>query len=99
MPRPAAGTNVAESLVVKAAGVATVLTTRFRSAVPGEVPVREVDALAGDDARELRRRYVGPAADDNPAAADIVELCERLPLFIKVAGRAVAAGYYTLAEM
>jgi hypothetical protein len=98
VPRPAAGMNVAEPLVVKAAGVATVLTTRFRSAVPGEVPVREVDALAGDDARELLRRHVGQAADDDPAAADVVELCERLPLFLNVAGRAVAAGYYSLAE-
>jgi hypothetical protein len=90
--------NVAEPLVVKAAGVATVLTTRFRSAVPGEVPVREVDALAGDDARELLRRHVGQAVDEDPAAADVLELCERLPLFINVAGRAVAAGYYSLAE-
>ena len=98
MPRPAAGTNVAESLVVKAAGVATVLTTRFRSAVPGEVPVREVDALAGDDARELLRRHFGSAVDDDPAAAVVLELCGRLPLFVNVAGRAVAAGYYSLAE-
>src|SRR5262249_4668465 len=57
VPRPGAAGNVAEPLLVKAAGVATVLTTRFREVVPDGVPVKELDVLTHDDARALLRSH------------------------------------------
>jgi hypothetical protein len=98
VPRPGAGGNPAEPLLVKAAGVATLLTTRFREAVPAGVRVQALDVLPPEEARALLRSHVGPAADDDPAAEPVLRLCERLPLFVNVAGRAVANGYYSLAE-
>jgi WD40 repeat protein len=97
VPRPEKGVNLAEPLLVKAPRVATLLTTRFSEAVPAGVRVEELDVLPPDDARALLRSHVGSAADADPAAADVVDLCERLPLFLKVAGAAVAKGYYSLA--
>jgi hypothetical protein len=97
VPRPGAGGNVAEPLLVKAPGVATLLTTRFREAVPAG-RVEELDALAPEEARLLLRSHVGPAADDHLAADQVAKLCEHLPLFLNVAGRAVANGYYSLAD-
>jgi hypothetical protein len=97
VPRPGPGGNPAEPLLVKADGVATLLTTRFREAVPGGVRVEELDVLPADEARGLLRSHVGSAADDDPAAEEVLGLCERLPLFLNVAGRAVANGYYSLA--
>jgi hypothetical protein len=98
VPRPGAGGNLAESLLVKAPGVATLLTTRFREAVPSGVRVQPLDVLPPDEARALLRSHIDPAAGDDPAAADVVELCEQLPLFVNVAGAAVARGYYSLAD-
>jgi WD40 repeat protein len=97
VPGPGAGGNLAEPLLVKTVGVATLLTTRFRDAVPAGVRVEELDVLPPDEARALLRSHLDPAAEDDPAEADLVELCERLPLFLNVAGAAVAKGYYSLA--
>jgi hypothetical protein len=96
VPRPGAGGNLAEPLLVKAPGVATLLTTRFREAVPTGVRVQPLDVLPADEALALLRSHVGPASDGDPAAGQVVGLCERLPLFLNVAGRAVANGYYSL---
>jgi WD40 repeat protein len=98
VPRPGLGGNLAEPLLVKAPGVATLLTTRFREAVPSGVRVQPLDVLPPDEARVLLRSHIGPNADDDPAAAEVVELCERLPLFVNVAGAAVARGYFSLAD-
>ena len=89
VPRPGAGGNLAEPLLVKAPGVATLLTTRFREAVPSGVRVQPLDVLPPDEARALLRSHIGPDADDDPAAGQVVDLCECLPLFLNVAGRAV----------
>src|SRR5205814_825032 len=72
-PGPPGG-SLAEPLLVKAAGVATLLTTRFRQAVPGGVRVEELDVLPPAEARALLRSHVGPAADDR-AADEVSELC------------------------
>jgi WD40 repeat protein len=98
VPRPGKDGNLAEPLLVKAPGVATLLTTRFREAVPAGVRVQPLDVLPPDEARALLRSHIGQDAENDPAAADVVELCERLPLFINVVGAAVARGYYTLAD-
>ena len=90
MPRPGTNGNNAESLLVKAPGVATLLTTRFREAVPAGVRVRPLDVLAPDEALALLRSHVGQAVDE-PAAEEVLRLCESLPLFINVAGAAVGA--------
>jgi WD40 repeat protein len=97
VPRPRAGVNAAEPLLVHAAGVVTLLTTRFREAVPSGVRVEELDVLPPAEARELLRSHGIPFADDDSAAEDMLELCGRLPLFVNVAGRVVAQGYYSLA--
>jgi hypothetical protein len=73
------------------------LTTRFREAVPSGVRVQPLDVLPPDEARALLRSHIGTAADDDPAAGQVADLCECLPLFLNVAGRAVATGYYSLA--
>jgi hypothetical protein len=99
VPRAERGDSPAAKLLVRAQGVATLLTTRFREAVPGGVPVREVEALPAEEALALLRTHVGGAADADPASAEaVLEQCGRLPLFVKAAGRAVANGYYSLAE-
>jgi WD40 repeat protein len=97
VPRPGDGGNLAEPLLVKAPGVATLLTTRFREAVPAGVRVQPLDVLPPDEARALLQSHIGQDANDDPAAAEVVELCERLPLFVNVAGAAVARGYFSLA--
>jgi hypothetical protein len=96
VPKPGPA-NPAEQLLGRAAGVVTLLTTRFREAVPDGVRVEELDALSTEDARELLRSHVGPVADADPAGDEVLQLCERLPLFVNVAGRAVANGYFSLA--
>ncbi len=98
VPRPGAGGNLAEPLLVKAPGVATLLTTRFREAVPAGVRVQLLDVLRPDEALSLLRSHIGSAVDDDPASERVAELCERLPLFLNVAGRAVANGYHSLAD-
>ncbi len=97
VPRPSARENLAEPLLVKAPGVATLLTTRFRESVPAGVRVQSLDVLPHDEALALLRTHLGPAVDSDPAAEPVMQLCERLPLFLNVAGRAVANGYYDLA--
>ena len=96
VPRPRAGVIPAEPLLVHAAGVVTLLTTRFREAVPAGVRVEELDVLPPAEARELLRSHGIQFADDDSAAEEVLELCERLPLFVNVAGRVVAQGYYSL---
>jgi hypothetical protein len=83
---------------VKAPGVATLLTTRFREAVPVGVRVQPLDVLPRDEALSLLRTHVGSTVDDDPAVEQVMDLCERLPLFLNVAGRAVANSYYSLAD-
>jgi len=93
------GDGPAARLLVRARGVATLLTTRFREAVPAGVPVREVEALPPGEAADLLRTHVGGAVEAERASAEaVLEQCGRLPLFVNVAGRAVANGYYSLAE-
>jgi WD40 repeat protein len=99
VPRSPGSEGPAAKLVVRARGAATLLTTRFRDAVPPGVPVREVGALQPPEALALLRVHVGAAVEaDGPSAGTIVERCGCLPLFLNAAGRAVGNGYYTLAE-
>jgi hypothetical protein len=97
--RARGGDGSAANLMVRGRGVATLLTTRFREAVPAGVCVREVEALLPDEATALLRTHVGEAVEADPTSAGVVlERCGRLPLFVNVAGRAAANGYYSLAE-
>jgi WD40 repeat protein len=99
VPRGGGGDGPAARLLVRARGVATLLTTRFREAVPAGVPVREVEALPPGEAAHLLRTHAGAAVDEDRAAAEaVLGQCGRLPLFVNAAGRAVANGYYSLAE-
>jgi hypothetical protein len=85
--------------LVRAQGVASLLTTRFREAVPGGVPVREVGALPPEEAVALLRTHLGGGVEDDKASAEsVLEQCGRLPIFVNAAGRAVANGYYSLKE-
>jgi tetratricopeptide (TPR) repeat protein/transcriptional regulator with XRE-family HTH domain len=76
---------------------ATVITSRERLA---GLVVREgakpllLDAMTGAEAGELLRVIVGPAEvdGDRGAAAEIIELCGRLPLAIRVVGAGLALG-------
>src|SRR5262249_1099672 len=98
VPRVERGESPAAKLLVRAQGVATVLTTRFREAAPGGVSVREVEALPVEEALALLRTHVGDAVDvDRASAETVVEQCGGLPLFVNASGRAVANGYYSLA--
>lgn len=92
------GQTPVEPLLVKAGGVATLLTTRFRKAVPAGVKVENLDPLPSNEAIALLRTHVGLIADTDPATGEVLEFCERSPLFINVAGAAVAQGYYSLGE-
>jgi WD40 repeat protein len=99
VPRTPGGDGPAAKLLVRARGVATLLTTRFREAVPAGVSVREVEALLPEEAAALLRTHVGAVVEEDWAAAEVVlAQCGRLPLFVNAAGRAVANGYFTLAE-
>lgn len=90
--------SAVDRLLVKAAGVTTIITTRFKEVLPEGVPVHDVDVLTLPDAVVLLRSHIGSALDDDHAAAAcILEACGRLPLFLNLAGRAVANNYYTLA--
>src|SRR5262249_41055426 len=93
VPRTRNGDGPAAKLMVRGGGVATLLTTRFREAVPAGVSVREVEALPPDEAAALLRTHVGAAVEADPTSAGaVLERCGRLPLFVNVAGRAVANG-------
>jgi WD40 repeat protein len=98
VPRVERGESPAGKLMVRAPGVATLLTTRFRQAVPLGLPVHEVDALTADDARALLRRLI-PAkmAADPDAGERVIKDCDRLPLFLEVAAQTVTNWDYSLA--
>ncbi len=99
VPRGSSGDGIASKLMVRARGVATLLTTRFREAVPAGVPIRQVEALQLNEAISLLVTHVGDTvASDRASAEAVLEQCGRLPLFINAAGRAVANGYYSLTE-
>ncbi len=99
VPRPGPGGNPADKLLVRAAGVATLLTTRFQQAVPMGVAIREIDALTQDDARALLCSHIGAALNEDMAATQtVLAVTGRLPLFLNVVGYAVRNRWYTLAE-
>jgi hypothetical protein len=99
VPRVERSDGPAARLLVRAKGVATLLTTRFREAIPTGVVLRELDVLPPNEAFDLLRVHAPAEVEANPAAArNVVEGCGRLPLFLNAAGRAMANGYYSLAE-
>ncbi|MFI5708395.1 ATP-binding protein [Kribbella sp. NPDC051620] len=78
---------------------ATIVTSRER--LPG-LMVREgahpllLDAMAESEAGELLRTVLGNARvdEDRTAAAEIISLCGRLPLALRVAGASISLGDY-----
>src|SRR5262249_12728433 len=69
VPRGGGSDGLAAKLMVRGHGVATLLTTRFREAVPAGVCVREVEALPPDEATALLRTHVGEAVEADPTSA------------------------------
>ncbi|MEV8372342.1 helix-turn-helix domain-containing protein [Kribbella sp. NPDC056861] len=76
---------------------ATIITSRERLAGlivrDGARPLL-LDAMTGSEAGELLRGIVGPAQvdGDRRAASEIIELCSRLPLAIRVVAAGIALG-------
>lgn len=97
LPRCPSDEGPAALLLVRARGAATLLTTRFRDAMPPGVWVRDVEAMPASEALALLRAHVGAAAEV-AAADEVLQACGGLPLFVNAAGRAIANGYYTLPE-
>jgi WD40 repeat protein len=98
VPRVERSSGPAARLLVRARGVATLLTTRFREAIPAGVALHEVDVLPPDEAVALLRTLAPAEVEaERESAQAVAEGCGRVPLFLEAAGRAVANGYYTLA--
>jgi tetratricopeptide (TPR) repeat protein len=97
-------TDVAQlsPLLPETDGCAVLVTSRHRLA---ELPVTgstELGALSRGDALALLARVIGPdrAAAESAAAADLVELCGRLPIAIRVvAARLVTRPSWTLGSL
>jgi DNA-binding SARP family transcriptional activator len=72
---------------------AVLVTSRVRLTGLAGAYLVELDVLADDEAVELLERIAGPArlAGDRPAAAELVTLCGRLPLAVRIAGARLAA--------
>ncbi|WP_189220899.1 ATP-binding protein, partial [Streptomyces ruber] len=83
------------SLLPGTATCATLVTSR--DALPGLVALHGahrlvLDLLPADDARTLLRRLIGPRVDaESQAAATLAELCQRLPLTLRLAAELAAA--------
>lgn len=100
----AARADQVRPLLPGSATCATIVTSRER--LPGLI-VREgahpllLDAMAESEAGQLLRTVVGAAAvdEDRTAAAEIIALCGRLPLALRIAGAGIRLGNYrTLRE-
>jgi tetratricopeptide (TPR) repeat protein/transcriptional regulator with XRE-family HTH domain len=76
-------------------GPACAVLVTARAGLPGLIGARrvELDMLAPDDAVELLSRVTGPdrAAAEPAAAREIVRLCDRLPLAVRIAGARLSA--------
>jgi tetratricopeptide (TPR) repeat protein len=70
---------------------AVIVTSRSRLNLPGASPVM-LDVLPADEAVELLARVSGPerVTADRDHAAEIVRLCGRLPIAIRIAGAVLA---------
>ncbi|HEX7306206.1 AfsR/SARP family transcriptional regulator [Lentzea sp.] len=66
-------------------GLVLVTSRRRLTTLDGGRPV-SLDVLSSADAVALFQRIAGRAADDPAAVDDVVELCGRLPLAIRIAG-------------
>lgn len=95
----AATADQVRPLLPGSASCATIVTSRER--LPGLI-VREgahpllLDAMTGAEAGELLRTVLGNARvdEDRTAAAEIIALCGRLPLALRVAGASISLGDY-----
>jgi tetratricopeptide (TPR) repeat protein len=81
----AAGREQVEPLIPPA-GCALLLTSRFHFILPGVV-TQDLDELLREDAQTLLRRIAPRVAE---AAAEIADLCGRLPIALRLAGSALA---------
>jgi DNA-binding SARP family transcriptional activator len=74
-------------LVPASAGCVVLVTSRRRLRALDEAYLLSLDVLPRADALELFRAVTGPerVAPDDPALAEIVELCGQLPLAVRIA--------------
>ncbi|MGH3391843.1 MAG: BTAD domain-containing putative transcriptional regulator [Actinomadura sp.] len=82
-------------------GCAVLVTSRSRLALPGTRPV-ELDVLPPEQAVDLLTRIVGPerVAEELEAARELIRLCGRLPLALRIVGARLAVRpHWTLARM
>jgi DNA-binding SARP family transcriptional activator len=84
------------------AGCTVLVTSRNRLAGLTGARTVALDVLGADDARRLLSRVLGPqrTAAEPAAAAEVVRLCGRLPLALRVAGaRLVARPSWSVAQL
>ncbi|MEW9534104.1 BTAD domain-containing putative transcriptional regulator [Microbispora sp. NPDC049125] len=88
----AAGEQQVRPLLPGAPGVAVMITSRNRLGALDGVRRTDLDVLEPDEAADLLVRIVGAerVAAEEPVAREIVELCGRLPLAIRIAGARLA---------
>jgi DNA-binding SARP family transcriptional activator len=82
-------------------GCAVLVTSRSRLALPGTRPV-ELDVLPPEQAVDLLTRIVGPerVSEELDAARELIHLCGRLPLALRIVGARLAVRpHWTLTRM
>jgi DNA-binding SARP family transcriptional activator len=74
-------------LLPGSAGCLVLVTSRRRLRALDEAHLLSLDVLAHADAVELFRTVAGPerVPADDPALAEVIELCDRLPLAVRIA--------------
>ena len=97
----AADANQVRPLLPGAPGAVVIVVSRCHlMSIEGAVPV-SLDVLPAEDAAALFRRVAGPGrVDAEPAAvADVVSLCGRLPLAIRIAASRFCRRPWTVAHL
>jgi DNA-binding SARP family transcriptional activator/predicted negative regulator of RcsB-dependent stress response/DNA-binding XRE family transcriptional regulator len=99
----AAGAGQVRPLLPGSPGCLVLITSRARLtglAAADGATVLDLDVLDTHEATELLARRLGPSRVAEPAAAELVELCGRLPLALAItAARAAARPGFPLAAM
>ncbi|SEQ79979.1 DNA-binding transcriptional activator of the SARP family [Lentzea xinjiangensis] len=96
----AADAHQVRALLPGAPGAVVIVVSRCHlMSIEGAVPV-SLDVLPGDDAVALFRRIAGPRADAEPeAVAEVISLCGRLPLAIRIAASRFSRRPWTVAHL